>query len=481
MPIDLRTPRLVGWFFRRMLSAAGGKIVAASLAGGVGTAATLGSIWMVVGLVVDLQSDRAAGEGLKIAIRGRTIVEGVDFSTAIVAIGLVAIVAAVLQYMGEVFVLSAAGTVVRRIRAEAANACSGSAGDRVLRESRAKSIVSFIQVVSRECGMAAIQLARVPLAVITAVACIGSLAYLAPALLLVLCVVAPFYILAIGLLNRRSHRDHLEYGRTADLVRTELRAAMGEADRRHGAPGVVLDQDPISDVAKSDRIMFGRIALVRKVTLVNSITTALVIVAMLVSMQADLLGLDGDWGRLLVMLFLLRYLAAAIRQTSIAFNVASRFTESIGVARRLEDPPPRPLETNELPEGLVILSKRMDRLEAIRGLSVLEEVEPIVTHGSVRIDLVRDSFKNLSEPTVVDPMTATDSTESLGERPIIVMARSRAAVENLGGRGFRPRMVADLRVEPPVARPWPEITDDTDGVGRNTDETDDVDLLEEDD
>lgn len=479
MPIDPRTPTLVGWFFRRMLSTAGGRIVAASLAGGIGTLATLGSIWMIVALVVDLQGDRGPGEGLEISIQGRTIVEGVDFSTAIAAIGLVAIVAAALQYVGEVFVLSAAGTVVRRIRAEAANACSGSAGDRVLRESRAKSIVSFIQVVSRECGMAAVQLARVPLAVITAVACTGLLAYLAPALLLVLCVVAPFYILAIGLLNRRSHRDHLEHGRTADLVRAELLAAMGEADRRHASPGVVLDQDPISGVARSDRIMFGRIALVRKVTLVNAITTALVIVAMLVSMQADLLGLEGDWGRLLVVLFLLRYLAAAIRQASIAFNVASRFTESIGAARRLEDPPPRPLEANELPEGLVILSRRIDRLEAIRGLSVLEEVEPVVAHGTVRIDLVRESFEDLSEPTIVDPLAATGSTESLGERPIVVMARSKATVETLGGRGFRPRMVADLRVDPPVARPWPEITDDADGLDRNPDETDDIDLLED--
>lgn len=479
MTIDPRTPMLVGWFFRRMLSAAGGRIVAATLAGGMGTAATLGSIWMIVALVVDLQGDRGTGEGLEISIQGRTIVEGVDFTTAIVAIGLVAIMAAVLQYMGELLGLSAASAVVRRIRAEAARACSGSAGDRMLGKSQAKSIVSFIQVVSRECGMAAVQLARVPLSVVTALACTGLLTYLAPALLLVLCVIAPFYILAISLLNRRSHRDHLEHGRTTDLVRAELLAAMGEADRRHASPGVVLAQDPGSDVAKSDRIMFGRIALVRKVTLANAIATTLVIMAMLVSMRADLLGLEGDWGRLLVVLFVLRYLAASIRQASIAFNVTRRFTESIGAARGLEDPPPSSLEANELPEGLVILSKRIDRIQAIRGLTVLEEVEPAVAPGAVRIDLVRESLEDLSEPTVVDPIAAAGSTESLGGRPIVVMARNRAAVEAFGGRGFRPRTVADLRVDPPVARPWSEITDDTDGIDRNTDETDDIDLLED--
>ena len=180
MSIHSRLPRLILWFFRRMLSVAGIKIFAATVLGGIGTATTLGSIWMIVALVVDLQRHGGSGEGIDISLRGQILVEGIDFSTAIIAIGIVALLASILQYIGELLGLSAAATTVRSIRAEAARACSGSAGDRVLGESQAKSVVSFIQIMSRECGMAAVQLVRVPLAVFTAIACIALLSYLSP-------------------------------------------------------------------------------------------------------------------------------------------------------------------------------------------------------------------------------------------------------------------------------------------------------------
>lgn len=479
MKINSRTPTLILWFFRRMLSVAGTRIIASTLAGGLGTAATLGSIWMIVALAVDLQSERNPDTGLTISVRDHILVEGIDFATAIGAIGVVAILAAIFQYLGDLLGLSAAAAAVRRIRAEAAQACSSSAGDRVLRESQAKSIVSFIQIVSRECGMAAVQLVRVPLAALTVIACITLLGFLSPALLVVLSVTAPFYLLAIGLLNRRSHQDHLEHVLTADAVRTELQSVMGETDRRHAMTGVVLDEESLTRVARSDRILFGRIALVRKVTLVNAITTALVIMVMLVSMQADILGLEGDWGRLLVVLFVLRYLAAAIRQASIAFNVTSRFTESINAARRLEDPPPRPLAATDLPEGLVILSKRIDRLQAIRGISTIERVEPIFTEGAIHIDLIRESLDDITEPTIVHQAGLDASAESLGGRPIVVMARSRAEIESICGRGFEPRTAADLRVDPPVIRAWADVSDELNVVHPHEDQTDNTELLDE--
>ena len=479
MSIHSRLPRLILWFFRRMLSVAGIKIFAATVLGGIGTATTLGSIWMIVALVVDLQRHGGSGDGLDISLRGQILVEGIDFSTAIIAIGIVALLASILQYIGELLGLSAAATTVRSIRAEAARACSGSAGDRVLGESQAKSVVSFIQIMSRECGMAAVQLVRVPLAVFTAIACIALLSYLSPAGLAVIGVAAPFYLLAIGLLNRRSHRDHLEHSLTADAVRSELQTAMGDADHRHTMIGVVLDQNSLTRLTKSDRILFGRIDLVRKVTLVNAITTTIAIMAMVVSMQADLLGLDGDWGRLLVVLFLLRYLAAAVRQASIAFNVTSRFTESIGAARRLEDPPPKPLKATDLPKGLVILSKRIDRLQAIRGLAKIAVVEPVVADGAIRIDLLRESVADLSEPTIVQRASLNASTESLEGRPVIIMARSRAEIESIGGRGFEPRTAADLRVDPPIIRAWADVSDDVNVSHPHADQTDNIEFIDE--
>jgi ABC-type multidrug transport system fused ATPase/permease subunit len=452
-----RSAGLALWLSRLLFGIGWGRIILGTIASGMGTALTLGSIWMLVGLVGDLN----VGRTLHLSIRGHTFIEEIDFLSAIALFLVIAIGGAGLQYLGEVLGLGVARDLISRLRWDLATACRSTDADPVLGDSHAGSVISFIQTTSRECGMAAVQLVRLPPSAITVLACIAILAIIAPAIGIVLFIAAPIQVVAAAWLNRRSNAMHLEHTRMSGDVRRALNDAFGGLETGYTTGRVDQpSEDTLPEVVRrSDDIMVGRITLVRLVTLANAILAAMVIGVIMLLQDADILGLSGDWGRLLVMLVVLRFLATGIKQIAVASNVVSRFMGSIDCARRLRSPGPSFAPPPTLPGGLVVLSDRLDRLRVIRGIAELARLVPDLDRGGVQISLDPDPRIALDRVAAMDARGLLARNQHADPRAIIAVGRTRAEIEALAPLGFLPTFVADLRHKPPLTGNWGDGSD----------------------
>lgn len=458
MSISLqRATGLVLWLSRCLLGFGWGRLLAGTAAYGTGTALTLGSIWMLVALVADLN----AGRPLHLSIQDHILAEEIDFHSAVAIFLVVAIGGAALQYLGEVLGLGVARELISRLRDDLAEACRSPDADSVLRDSHAESVVSFIQTTARECGMAAVQLVRLPPAALTVFACIGIIAIVAPVIGLVLVVAAPLQIAGTAWLNRRSNVMHLEHSRMSTEVRRALQEHIGGLERGYTTNRTnTASADVLPEaVLRSDDIMIGRITLIRLVTLVNTTLAATVIGAILLLQGADILGLSGDWGRLLVMLVVLRFLATGIKQIAVASNVVSRFMGSIDCARRLLSKISSPGCAPSLPPGLVVLAHRVDRLRVIRGVAELARRVPSLEPEGIRIAL-DDEHRNVAgHCSAVDARELLAREQSIDPHTTIAAGRTRSEIEALAALGFVPTFVADLRHQPPVTGRWVDAMD----------------------
>lgn len=451
-----------------------------SVAAGVaGPTLTLLSLWGLIRLIGLIGSGKTA----KMDIVGIEISLPAHAELLIAAAGAGMVAGGITTYCSDIIGLKVVRRLMDHIRCEVAYACRDAASDRALLASKSKSVTSMLQVTTRECGMASVQLLRLPVALCTGGICISILAITSPITLLALLAITPIYCLVLNKLNRHSHRLHDEHSKLASPARQELTAAYGVLDRGHVQEFDPMSLEPMPDLNRSDDIMLGRIKLVRAVTLLNSITTVLVIIVLIAMMGSGLLGLGEDWATLLALIIVIRFLAGSIQRISVAIHIVSRFTEPIQLAKRIQshDHDVDAVDPSELPSGLVILSSRVNRLQVIQGLLELAAVHPILKQCTIAIDLDHPgSIEDTDRAVVRDANAVQSETHSLGELPIVLASRTVQAVEAAEQRGFKPAIAADLRTEPPTVQPWDQIVEQASSPEPLMDEMPDEDLDGED-
>lgn len=455
---------VIAWVTGRVVTAAGSALTMAIVFGGLGLVLTLGSLALLLDLIGHMQ---AAGE-VPISVRGIVLVANAGFTTSIVVIGLIGIAGASCQYLGERMGLRTSRCFLADIRWRIVQACHRSSSDPILAESKSPTIASVIQVVSRESALAVVQVTRLPVALTTALGCVAFMLLWAPSATVVVTVAAPIYILILGRLNRHAARIHIENTTLGDEVRSDLAAAIGQAELSNVATPNTSSPHDTASTTRTGAIIFERISVIRQVAFLNSLTLTALIVIVLALVRSGAFGPGLDWGTLIVFIVLLRFAAGAMEQIAVATNVISRFLPSLEMARSLEQ---CPLESDQSSRNddvgparvLAVLSNRPNRLNTLRGAAMLADREPRTAPGILGIRLEDHDGPQLHEPSVAHDakVLITEGTAVPNTGVLVISARSVAQIKRLESVGLVPEFTADLRLKPPRVVAWPEVRDDT--------------------
>lgn len=457
------------WIVRRAVRSGGTPLIGSVIATLASFVATLVALGLIVSLLRGLENDT----DIELAIRGFDLGSIRSPSLGLVLIIAVFVLSAVLQYIGEVAGLTTCRRLLHDLRRDLAKAAASEHADPILAATTYPSVATVVQVTSREIGMAAIQVVRVPAAIITTLLAGIVLAVLSPLMTALLAIAIPLYLVGVSRLNRKARVVHQEQHRLTAEASREVTGWLGKAEIT--ATEDLSNEPAIPATDRVDSILFDRLVVVRQIGLANGLMLALMLgmVMGVLVWRGDDAPLDLAIG--LAFIALLRFAIASLRQVSVATNMISRFMGSTATAMRLIDGiDPTPNDVSDAPQGQVspateqrscyaIITNRMNRVGALQGCLILSKHDHRVAPGSIELRLDEAPpmpgnavARNVSHllPSQIDAPPADEVT--------VILARNRAVVDRLVRIGLEPTRAVDLRQNAPLVVPWSQIVDDVD-------------------
>jgi len=425
----------------------------------VGLVLTLASIKFTFNVVASMR----VGESVSFTLDGYVLIGNMTFYVAIFLVGLMAVLAAFIQYAGERCGLLVAQEFVKTVREDLSKACSSKRGDTILCKLDFPTVSSLINIVSRETSLAVVQIVRIPLALTTTLMCMAAMSTISIKATVVVLLICPIYLLLLGALNRKSGKIHMEYMSLADDSRRLFSKQHEGIERNNLSSSCLYPKNGANPISRSDEIIFDRIAIIRKVGLLNSATLATLVVVIFILVYFGAFGENLDWTAVIAFLVLLRFSSSGLKQVAIATNVISRFLPSIQASRSLCNATTRVNEDNKQewstsPRVVAVITDRPNRMSVLKGSIFLSAHDNRFTPGRLAIRLDDCDGSREGECAVAHEATKLYANKEKATifGGLLVLGRSVSIIDKLKDINIVPEIAVDLRDPYPKICKWPE-------------------------